>query len=710
MEIDLIKQQAEVKMSSVVFEILGSGENLILPKDRINEFVVLKLLHQDGVHIIANDKISSEIARDLQGYIDTGMVNLDETIDVLEMLGKDVNVEKLPRDMIKLYLKEERFRKSVNMVNSKFRNFEHLIELDQSVYEEMRDVAIAYRKTVPQLLKSPHSPNYLEWSKVKRKVKRIISELRTLHGGQIFPKKFYRNYMIAGGSISSILHDEFLNRKQDVDVFVVAQDDTLREEIKQHYATLSNYSNINLNEPLEFRYNENVVSIRKEEHGEIQVIKRFYKIFDQILHGFDVDASCVGVTFDGRIWMTERFKYAFMKNCLTVNISRLSRSYELRLAKYHRRGWDLYIPGTLVEPIPPIDIELDTGEKISFSEIESALDPRWHLVSVAFNSLSKEEKLFLSNKLRINWYRFEGIDLLWIATATDVKFRTGTYNVTLSKEINSNWRVDEPDSQHTGSFHPSPRDTRWFNITVDKYIMPYIPIARLVIKKNMYLDKIVSGQEPTQRLIIKQSIWKNSLLYECHVHGVKIYISDYMINRFIKYFGIVYSDLKPSKYMLVNRYKYDYANYVIDVETELVVGTLDSYSYGKIVPVYVTIEHPEEDPTLYKLWRPLPFERAEGLITSYCRYYDDLDMINFGASVMYDLLERYTVELPNNVDEYIDLNYPPEYVKWHNSKVEEMKSKIRAEQDRDQEINDLNLQFVPVMIQGEDDDEEENED
>lgn len=59
--------------------------------------------------------------------------------------------------------------------------------------------------------------------------------------------------------------------------------------------------------------------------------------------GFDVDAPCCA--YDGnRVWANPRSIVAMMRQCNTVDINRRSPSYEVRLAKYASRGFEIFVP------------------------------------------------------------------------------------------------------------------------------------------------------------------------------------------------------------------------------------------------------------------------------------------------------------------------------------------------------------------------------
>lgn len=96
--------------------------------------------------------------------------------------------------------------------------------------------------------------------------------------------------------------------------------------------------------------NENVVQFScpgiKKYYGElkIQIIRRLYISPSQVIHGFDIDSTCILINMDGQFFCTERFYYAMANSCNTVNFDRLSASYEHRLIKYYSRGFDIWIP------------------------------------------------------------------------------------------------------------------------------------------------------------------------------------------------------------------------------------------------------------------------------------------------------------------------------------------------------------------------------
>lgn len=70
---------------------------------------------------------------------------------------------------------------------------------------------------------------------------------------------------------------------------------------------------------------------------------RLYHSPAEILAGFDVDAPCVA--YDGaRVLANPRAAAALMRQANTVDMTRRSPSYEIRLSKYAARGFEIFVP------------------------------------------------------------------------------------------------------------------------------------------------------------------------------------------------------------------------------------------------------------------------------------------------------------------------------------------------------------------------------
>jgi hypothetical protein len=85
--------------------------------------------------------------------------------------------------------------------------------------------------------------------------------------------------------------------------------------------------------------------------AKFQLVLRHYAEKSEILHGFDIGASAAG--FDGaQVWLTELGRFAYERGYNVVDTTRRSATYEARLWKYARRGFDLILPGLDVGALP----------------------------------------------------------------------------------------------------------------------------------------------------------------------------------------------------------------------------------------------------------------------------------------------------------------------------------------------------------------------
>ena len=87
-------------------------------------------------------------------------------------------------------------------------------------------------------------------------------------------------------------------------------------------------------------------------YRSVQIVLRLYHSPAEILAGFDIDAPCCA--YDGtRVWANPRAIIAMMRQCNTTDVTRRSPSYEVRLSKYARRGFEVYVPSLVRADIDP---------------------------------------------------------------------------------------------------------------------------------------------------------------------------------------------------------------------------------------------------------------------------------------------------------------------------------------------------------------------
>lgn len=99
------------------------------------------------------------------------------------------------------------------------------------------------------------------------------------------------------------------------------------------------------------------VSIHSQyPYRAVQIVLRLYRSPAEILAGFDVDAPCCA--YDGRrVWANPRAIVAMMRQCNTVDMTRRSPSYEVRLAKYSSRDFEVYVPTLRRDDVDPMIFE-----------------------------------------------------------------------------------------------------------------------------------------------------------------------------------------------------------------------------------------------------------------------------------------------------------------------------------------------------------------
>nr|POF05923.1 uncharacterized protein CFP56_53310 [Quercus suber] len=133
------------------------------------------------------------------------------------------------------------------------------------------------------------------------------------------------------------------------------------------------------------KYAVTIVSQYPTRH--VQIVLRVYKSISEILTSFDIDSSCAA--YDGsHVYACPRALAAYMTQINTIDLSRRSPSYESRLSKYAKRGFEVFWKGLDRSKVDPTIFERSFGrteglarllilEKLpTSSERDSYLDQR----------------------------------------------------------------------------------------------------------------------------------------------------------------------------------------------------------------------------------------------------------------------------------------------------------------------------------------------
>ncbi len=100
----------------------------------------------------------------------------------------------------------------------------------------------------------------------------------------------------------------------------------------------------------------------------VQIVLRLYRSISEILTGFDVDCSCAA--YDGKqVYASPRALVAYMTQINTIDLTRRSPSYENRLAKYARRGFEVYWPLLDRSRIDPTLFERSFGRTLGLARL-----------------------------------------------------------------------------------------------------------------------------------------------------------------------------------------------------------------------------------------------------------------------------------------------------------------------------------------------------
>ncbi|KAK4502688.1 hypothetical protein PRZ48_006114 [Zasmidium cellare] len=187
----------------------------------------------------------------------------------------------------------------------------------------------------------------LDWSNVVAAGSSVVTSLLAVpekHGGS---KRALRSY-----------YHEQLAPASDVDLFIYGlTEEQAKEKIKQ---IEQNIRDAILVETTTIRTKNAITIASQYPTRHVQVVLRIYKSISEILTGFDVDCACAA--YDGQqVYASPRALTAYMTQINTIDLTRRSPSYESRLSKYARRGFEVYWPNLDRSRVDPTIFERSFG-------------------------------------------------------------------------------------------------------------------------------------------------------------------------------------------------------------------------------------------------------------------------------------------------------------------------------------------------------------
>ncbi|CAH0056898.1 unnamed protein product, partial [Clonostachys solani] len=175
---------------------------------------------------------------------------------------------------------------------------------------------------------SEQSLDDLDWSNVVAAGSSVVTAMLPVSDEYKGSKRALREY-----------YHEKLAPSSDVDLFIWGLDE--QAAVEKIAKIESCVRNCILAETTTIRTKNAITIVSQYPTRHIQIVLRLYKSVSEILTGFDVDCSCFA--FDGtQVYATPRGITSFCLQTNTIDLSRRSPSYESRLAKYARRGFEIF--------------------------------------------------------------------------------------------------------------------------------------------------------------------------------------------------------------------------------------------------------------------------------------------------------------------------------------------------------------------------------
>lgn len=359
-----------------------------------------------------------------------------------------------PRDFLLIKNQEDEYRSNILTNVHAYGYYHGLIKVESNYLKEIG----LDQDLNPQITSNFKSKQMYNSKQVEALVDKFVNVVK-----DVFPTIPPNQLVIAGGSIASLFHDKFSTITQDLDVFVIG--DINKSELKNSLKGRGCSFNENVISVSQFVENIDVGTCVVPGFIKIQLIKRRYNSLSEILHGFDIDSSCIAVECHTKdIYVSKRFDYAYRNGYNTVDLDRLSPSYECRLFKYSRRGWRIFVPGvSRARGFDVTDQRLDTWKYINTNI--KGIAKRFKITKSQFWKSSSG----LTRLAIINGFGTDVLDILDITKYTSDYYRGPMFkNVEKHLCVFNNWIIENPGTQHTSSFHPLPNDKSWYDSSIEE--------------------------------------------------------------------------------------------------------------------------------------------------------------------------------------------------------------------------------------------------
>lgn len=195
----------------------------------------------------------------------------------------------------------------------------------------------------------------LDWSNVVVAGSSVVTCMLPVPDGHRQSKRALRQY-----------YHETVAPASDVDLFLygLSEEDAKKKIIEIEQRIKDSI----LTETTTIRTKNAITIASQYPTRHIQIVLRIYKSVSEILTGFDVDCSCAA--FDGKqVWAAPRALTAYMTQVNTIDLTRRSPSYESRLSKYSRRGFEVYWPLLERDRVDPTIFERNFARTVGLARL-----------------------------------------------------------------------------------------------------------------------------------------------------------------------------------------------------------------------------------------------------------------------------------------------------------------------------------------------------
>ncbi|KAK5111614.1 hypothetical protein LTR85_011792 [Meristemomyces frigidus] len=249
--------------------------------------------------------------------------------------GHEKNVEVRPRDIAAESEEEKAFY--IMPLTDEDRRPDHVPAIVQSLRDFKNNFSVFSESSLIDL----------DWSNVIAAGSSVVTALLPVPEKHAGSKRALRTW-----------YHEQLAPASDVDLFLYGlTEEQAVEKIKQIERSVRDAL---LVETTTIRTKNTVTIASQYPVRHVQIVLRIYRSISEILTGFDVDCSCVA--YDGQqVWASPRALVAYMTQTNTVDLTRRSPSYENRLSKYAKRGFEVYWPTLDRSKVDPTIFERSFG-------------------------------------------------------------------------------------------------------------------------------------------------------------------------------------------------------------------------------------------------------------------------------------------------------------------------------------------------------------